>query len=68
MKKTLLIGAFLASASLFAQDPTIQNSTMDPIERDGSTDCSCAGWTNKDLGDQPESSSWNSNSLFGLKI
>ena len=68
MKKTLLFTALVASLSLFAQDPTIQNAELSPIARTGSSDCSCAGWMNKDLGDQLESSSWNSSSSFGAKF
>jgi|TARA_B110000902_G_scaffold76379_1_gene90827 hypothetical protein len=68
MKKTLLSIALIASASLFAQDPVIQNATLDLLSRTGSSDCSCAGWLNKDLGDQLESSSWNSGTFFGAKF
>jgi hypothetical protein len=68
MKKTLLFIALIASTTFFAQAPTIQNATLDPIARTGSSDCSCAGWMNKDLGDQLESSSWNSSTSFGAKF
>lgn len=68
MKKTLLFIALIACSSLFAQDPIILNSTLDPIARTGSSNCSCAGWMNKDLGDQLESSSWNSSTSFGAKF
>jgi hypothetical protein len=69
MKKTLLIlGLAMASISAYAQDPVIQNATLDKIGRDGGSDCSCAGWQNNDLGDQLESSSWNSDSSFGAKF
>jgi hypothetical protein len=46
----------------------VQNATLDKIARDGGSDCSCAGWQNKDLGDQLESSSWNSDTSFGGKF
>lgn len=68
MKKTLLSLFLLITCSLFAQDPVILNSTLDPIARTGSSNCSCAGWMNKDLGDQLESSSWNSSTSFGAKF
>jgi hypothetical protein len=68
MKKTLLFIALIASSIFFAQDPTVQNATLDPIARTESTNCSCAGWINKDLGDQLESSSWNSDTSFGAKF
>jgi hypothetical protein len=68
MKKTLLFIALIASASLFAQDPVIQNAELSKIARTDASDCSCAGWMNKDLGDQLESSSWNSSTSFGAKF
>ena len=69
MKNVLLFFALIASVNLFAQvPPTIQNSNFDKIARDGSSDCSCAGWVNKDLGDQAESSKWNSDADTGIKF
>lgn len=69
MKKTLLFAALLASAGLFAQQPTIFNATLDPLVRVGSSSaCSCTGWMNRDLGDQLESSSWNSGTSLGAKF
>ncbi|MDP5106468.1 MAG: T9SS type A sorting domain-containing protein [Polaribacter sp.] len=69
MKKTLLFAALIASASLFAQQPTVINATLDPLTREGSSSaCSCTGWMNKDLGDQLESSSWNSSTSYGAKF
>jgi hypothetical protein len=50
MKKTLLFICLAFISTLFyAQDPVIQNATLDKIGRDEGSDCSCAGWQNKDL-------------------
>jgi hypothetical protein len=68
MKKTLLFIALIVSVSLFAQDPVILNAELSKIPRTDATNCSCAGWMNKDLGDQLESSSWNSDTSFGAKF
>ncbi|MGJ8743461.1 T9SS type A sorting domain-containing protein [Polaribacter sp.] len=69
MKKTLLfICIAFISTTYYAQDPVIQNRELSNIERTGTTNCSCAGWMNKDLGDQLESSSWNSSTSFGAKF
>ncbi|MDC0176743.1 T9SS type A sorting domain-containing protein [Polaribacter sp.] len=68
MKKTLLFIFAISSLSMSAQDPVVLNATLDPLARTGSSDCSCAGWMNKDLGDQLESSSWNSDTSFGAKF
>lgn len=68
MKKSLLFAVLFASASLFAQDPVVQNASMDKIEKSEGSPCNCAGWINKDLGDQAESSSWSSDTHFGNKF
>ncbi|KGL61793.1 T9SS type A sorting domain-containing protein [Polaribacter sp. Hel1_85] len=58
MKKTLLFIALIASASLFAQDPVVQNPGFDKlVYKEGSTStCSCAFWRNNDLASQGETS------------
>lgn len=60
MKKSLLFAALIASAGLFAQDPVVQNSTFEKIAKNSGSACSCSHWINKDLGDQGESSSLDS--------
>ncbi|WP_299780362.1 T9SS type A sorting domain-containing protein [uncultured Formosa sp.] len=58
MKQTLLSLCLLASFSAFAQDPIVQNGQFDQIPKaEGSSDCACSHWINKDLGDQGETSS-----------
>jgi len=56
MKKTLLLLCLVASFSMFAQDPVVQNATFDEIPKNSGSDCACAHWMNKDLGDQGETS------------
>ncbi|WP_405564516.1 T9SS type A sorting domain-containing protein [Polaribacter sp. Asnod6-C07] len=69
MKKTLLFFVTLISISLFAQDPVIYNDTFSEIPKaEGTSDCSCSFWINKDLGDQAETSNWNSSTIQGVKF
>lgn len=56
MKKTLLLLCLMASFSIFAQDPVVQNDVFDEIPKNSGSDCSCSHWMNKDLGDQGETS------------
>lgn len=68
MKTKLLFTFLLTSVFAFAQEPTVNNAELSKIEREGQSLCSCAGWQNKKLGDQLESSSWNSSTSFGAKF
>lgn len=68
MRTKLLFTFLLTSVFAFAQEPTVNNAELSKIGRDGQSDCSCAGWQNKNLGDQLESSSWNSDTSFGAKF
>ncbi|MEM6719402.1 MAG: PKD domain-containing protein [Bacteroidota bacterium] len=43
-------------------DPVLINADFDKLPKSSGSDCSCAGWINKDLGDQGESSSGNGGS------
>lgn len=57
MRTKLLFTALLTTALAFAQDPAVINDGFEKIPKNpGSSDCSCTGWINKDLGDQAESS------------
>ncbi|MFC0606070.1 PKD domain-containing protein [Winogradskyella pulchriflava] len=37
-------------------DPSIVNDTFDVLPKSSGSDCACAGWINRDIGDQGESS------------
>ncbi|MDC1534103.1 T9SS type A sorting domain-containing protein [Polaribacter sp.] len=51
----------------FAQtQPTVHNSTFDKIAKAEGSDCSCAGWINKSLADQGESSTTDGNDVVKL--
>ena len=51
----------------FAQtQPTVHNSTFDKIAKAEGSDCSCAGWINKSLADQGESSTADGNDVVKL--
>ncbi|MDX2443208.1 MAG: hypothetical protein QNK30_05360, partial [Bacteroidales bacterium] len=57
MKKLLLFVAFITGVSAFAQvQPTVHNSNFDKIAKSSGSDASSAGWIQKDLGDQAETS------------
>lgn len=56
MKQTLLSLCLLASISIYAQDPVVENAIFDEIPKNSGSDCACAHWMNKDLGDQAETS------------
>ncbi|PTX62240.1 PKD domain-containing protein [Kordia periserrulae] len=43
-------------------DPVLVNADFDKLPKSSGSDCCCAGWINKDLGDQGESSSGNGGS------
>ena len=43
-------------------DPTLVNADFDKLPKSSGSDCSCAGWINKSIGDQGESSSGNGGS------
>jgi PKD repeat protein len=43
-------------------DPVIINGDFTKLPKSSGSDCSCAGWINKDIGDQGESSSGNGGS------
>lgn len=49
-------------------DPTLVNADFDKLAKSSGSDCSCAGWINKSLGDQGESSSGNGGSNNVLKF
>ena len=67
MKKTLLFVALIASSTFFAQtQPTVHNATFDEIPKNKDSDCSCAGWINKDIADQGETSSKNGSDVVKL--
>ncbi|MDA9289573.1 T9SS type A sorting domain-containing protein [Polaribacter sp.] len=52
------------SAISFAQtQPTVHNSSFDKIAKAEGSDCSCAGWINKSLADQGESSTTDGNDV-----
>ncbi|GAA3512069.1 hypothetical protein GCM10022393_27260 [Aquimarina addita] len=57
MKKLILSVSLLASCAIFAQEPTVINDEFAEIPKNSGSDCACAGWINKDLGDQGETSS-----------
>ncbi|WP_052823514.1 T9SS type A sorting domain-containing protein [Neotamlana sedimentorum] len=67
MKKTLLF-SFLTTTFLgFAQmQPTVHNATFDNIAKSSGSDCACAGWINKDIADQAESSTLSGNDVVKL--
>lgn len=58
MKQTLLTLCVLASFSAFAQEtqPVVQNGNFYEIAKSSGNICGCSQWINKDLGDQPGSS------------
>lgn len=43
-------------------DPVLVNFEFDKLPKSSGSDCSCAGWINKDIGEQGESSSGNGGS------
>merc|ERR1711974_124059 len=43
-------------------DPVLVNADFDKLPKSSGSDCSCAGWINKDIGEQGESSSGNGGS------
>lgn len=43
-------------------NPTLVNADFDKLEKSSGSPCSCAGWINKDIGEQGESSSGNGGS------
>lgn len=49
-------------------DPIIINADFDLLPKSSGSDCSCAGWINKDIGDQGESSSGNGGSNNVIKF
>ncbi|MFB9054992.1 T9SS type A sorting domain-containing protein [Formosa undariae] len=58
MKQTLLSLCLMASLSVFAQEtqPVVQNGNFYKIAKSSGSECGCSQWINKDLGDQPGSS------------
>ncbi len=65
MKKTLLFVTLLATTVFFAQtQPTVHNATFDNIAKNDGKTCHCSGWINKDIADQAESSTKDSNSVI----
>ena len=56
LKKPVLFLSLIASCTLFAQDPVVHNDPFDYLPKSSGSDCTCAGWINKDLGDQGGSS------------
>ena len=56
MKTKLLFLSLIASCTLYAQDPVVHNDPFDYLPKSSGSDCTCAGWINKDLGDQGGSS------------
>lgn len=56
MKTKLLFLSLIVSCTLFAQDPVVHNDPFDYLAKSSGSDCTCAGWINKDLGDQGGSS------------
>ncbi|AUP78683.1 T9SS type A sorting domain-containing protein [Flavivirga eckloniae] len=64
MKTQLLLLLLCVSALGYSQvQPTVHNATFDKIPKSAGTDCSCSGWINKDIADQAESSTSNSNDV-----
>jgi len=49
-------------------DPTLVNADFNKIAKSSGSDCACAGWINKGIGDQGESSSGNGGSDNVLKF
>ena len=49
-------------------DPILVNADFDKLPKSSGSDCSCAGWINKDIGDQGESSSGNGGSDNVIKF
>ena len=46
--------------------PTVYNPTFDKIAKSSGSDCACAGWINKDIADQGESSTTNGSDVVKL--
>ncbi|MDB4010787.1 hypothetical protein N9484_07160, partial [Polaribacter sp.] len=61
----ILTLCFSAISSAQTQ-PTVHNSTFDKIAKAEGSDCSCAGWINKSLADQGESSTTDGNDVVKL--
>jgi|GEM_PF-3549700 len=55
MKKTLLLLGLFITGSAFAQNPTLYNDEFTTQPKSSGSDCACAGWVNKNIGDQGES-------------
>ena len=53
----------LSAISSAQTQPTVHNSTFDKIAKAEGSDCSCAGWINKSLADQGESSTTDGNDV-----
>jgi len=49
-------------------DPTLVNADFNKLPKSSGSDCACAGWINRDLGDQGESSSGNGGSDNVIKF
>jgi hypothetical protein len=57
MKTKLLLFALCVSGLSYAQvQPTVHNATFDNIAKSSGGPCACAGWINKDIADQGETS------------
>lgn len=48
------------------EQPTVQNAVFDKIPKSSGSDCACAGWINKDIADQGESSTIDSDDVVKL--
>ncbi|WP_299098499.1 T9SS type A sorting domain-containing protein [uncultured Winogradskyella sp.] len=65
--KLLFTLSFLICAFGFAQvQPTVHNAVFDNIPKSSGSDCACAGWINKDIADQGESSTLSGNDVVKL--
>lgn len=65
MKKTLLLICLtLLGANIYSQtQPVVHNATFTKIAKSSGSDCACSGWINKDIADQAESSTKDSNDV-----
>ncbi|WP_458627945.1 T9SS type A sorting domain-containing protein [Winogradskyella sp. PC D3.3] len=65
--KLLFTLSLLVTALGYAQvQPVVHNAVFDKIAKNEGTDCSCAGWINKDIADQGESSTMEGNEVLKL--
>lgn len=67
MKTKLLFALMFISVLGYSQvQPTVHNPNFDKIPKSSGSDCACSGWINKDIADQGESSTMNSDDVVKM--